>query len=344
MTQQVLLMCVGLLHFKLMFVFIVPLISQAVSLGSQCGGFANEYLPADNRALKNFTYAKKTVPYYIMCGRDCNIDKNCKSFNFFQCNKLCELNNSTRAEYPESFVEDQESVYFDEYKDTPLFSLPDISFDRYRSCKALMEAGYRTSCVYKIYPDGLHNGLQVYCDMDIDGGGWIVFQRREDGSVDFYRDWSQYQSGFGDLRGEHWLGNDNLVSLTSDKSHGTWDIRIDLTDWSDDRAFAKYTDFQITGEKYTLDIGEYDVSSTAGDSLGYHKGMHFSTKDNDNDATGWENCAQSYEGAWWFGGCRHSHLNGEYYSGQSQGITWYYWHNDINPLKASTMKIRETDM
>ena len=167
-------------------------------------------------------------------------------------------------------------MYFDEYKDTPLFSLPDISFDRYRSCKGLMEAGYRTSGVYKIYPDGFCNGLQVYCDMDNDGGGWIVFQRREDGSVDFYRDWSQYKSGFGSLSGEHWLGNDNFEGLTSDKSHGTWDLRIDLTDWSDDRAFAKYTDFHMT-------YGEYNVSSSAGDSLSYHKGRPFTTKDNDND-------------------------------------------------------------
>ena len=27
-----------------------------------------------------------------------------------------------------------------------------------------------------------------------------------DGSVDFYRGWEEYQYGFGNLRGEHWLG------------------------------------------------------------------------------------------------------------------------------------------
>ena len=137
------------------------------------------------------------------------------------------------------------------------------------------------------------------------------------------------------------------MSLTSDKSHGTRDLRLDLTDWSDDRAFAKYTDFQITGEKYTLNYGEYDVSSTAGDSIGYHKGMPFSTKDNDNDAyVG--NCAQSYVGAWWFTYCHYSHLNGYYYPDgkyhSAKGIVWYHWHYNYNPLKASQMKIRETDM
>ncbi|XP_038061060.1 ryncolin-1-like [Patiria miniata] len=128
----------------------------------------------------------------------------------------------------------------------------------------LLDAGYRSSGIYTIYPGGVCAGrLSVYCDMETDGGGWIVFQRRQDGSVDFYCNWTEYQSGFGELSGEFWLGNDNLVTLTSDDSRGTWELRVDLEDWENNTAWAKYSDFQISPDEYNLNIGQYDASSTA---------------------------------------------------------------------------------
>ncbi len=48
-----------------------------------------------------------------------------------------------------------------------------------------------------------------------------MFQRRQDGSVDFYRNWADYQGGFGDLKGEFWLGNDNPRALTEASPQGT---------------------------------------------------------------------------------------------------------------------------
>ena len=327
--------CLTMIHVALL------LSGQVECLDSQCGGFHHQMFSAENRALKHSTFIKKTVSNHVICGRDCYIDKNCKSFNFDKCNKLCELNNGTRALHPEDFLEDQGSVYFDSDEDTVLFSLPDSSLHHYKSCKELLEASYSKSNVYVIYPDGLSDGLEVYCDMETDGGGWIVFQRRQNGSVDFYRTWAEYKSGFGNLSGEFWLGNDNLMTLTSDDSQGPWELRVDLYD-NNETAFAKYEDFKIVGANYTLEFGAYDASSTAGDSLDENNGMPFSTMNNDNDK--WEdNMAARHEGAWWFPESLASHLNGKYYPTgpnlYANGIQWISWRYDYSLSKCS-MKIR----
>ena len=67
--------------------------------------------------------------------------------------------------------------------------------------------------VYSIDPDGLGN-FNVSCDMTTDEGGWTVFQRRQDGSVDFYRNWTDYKIGFGNMSGEFWLGLYKINRLT----------------------------------------------------------------------------------------------------------------------------------
>ena len=53
------------------------------------------------------------------------------------------------------------------------------------------------------------------CDMTSDGGKWMVIQRRINGSVDFYLDWTDYVNGFGDLEGEFWYGLENIHCLTT---------------------------------------------------------------------------------------------------------------------------------
>ncbi|XP_038061080.1 microfibril-associated glycoprotein 4-like [Patiria miniata] len=304
------------------------------------------FYAAENRALQGFQLERKTVRSRVICGRECSMDERCKSFNFNDCSKLCELNLATRREHPEDFNATQGSVYFDADEDTPLYSLTDSSLNRYRSCKMLFDAGYRSSGIHTIYPEGFGNGsLCVFCDMETDGGGWIVFQRRQDGSVDFYRNWAEYQSGFGHLSGEFWLGNDNLVTLTSDDSRGTWELRVDLEDWENNTAWAKYSDFKISPGEYNLNIGQYDASSTAGDSLARSNGLPFSTNDHDNDVWGTHNCAQLRHGAWWFGGCAVSDLNGEYYpdehaTGNEKGVFWRDWIGHSYSLKTSQMKLR----
>ena len=40
-----------------------------------------------------------------------------------------------------------------------------------------------------------------------------VFQRRQNGVVDFYEGWQNYTDGFGNLDGEFWLGSVSVYSI-----------------------------------------------------------------------------------------------------------------------------------
>ncbi|KAM8934706.1 ficolin-2-like isoform 3-T3 [Pelodytes ibericus] len=209
-----------------------------------------------------------------------------------------------------------------------------------RNCKELLDQGMVLSDWYTIYPDG-QKPLKVLCDMHTDGGGWIVFQRRWDGSVDFFRDWKSYKTGFGSRLNEFWLGNDNIHMLTSS---GMWELRVDLQDHDNIKQFATYASFQVLGEdeKYKLLLGAF-VAGTAGDSLTYHNNMKFSTKDQDNEEDA-GNCAQLHKGAWWYNRCHYSNLNGAYLLGQhssyADGINLRTGKGYNYSYKSTEMKIR----
>ncbi|KAL9967645.1 hypothetical protein ACROYT_G025922 [Oculina patagonica] len=220
-----------------------------------------------------------------------------------------------------------------------LYSVLHITSTLTRSyCSDLLKLGHTQSGLYFVNPDG-RESFTVYCDMRTDGGGWTVFQRRQDGSVDFYRGWNDYKAGFGQLTAEFWLGNDKIHRLTASRPSS---LRVELEDWSGGKAYAKYGKFNIGDEQaqYRLEVGSY--SGTAGDSLmEYHNNMAFSTKDRDNDRDSSTNCAVSWTGAWWYNDCYESNLNGQYMRGRNdgRGATWYRF-RDWRPLKFTEIKLR----
>ena len=190
--------------------------------------------------------------------------------------------------------------------------------------------------MYSVNPDGKGH-FDVYCDMRTDGGGWTVFQRRQDGSVDFYRGWNDYKSGFGELTAEFWLGNDKIHRLTASRPSS---LRVELEDWNGVRVYAKYGKFNISDEQaqYRLEVSSY--SGTARDSLAYHNNMAFSTKDRDNDRRS-SNCAVVSTGAWWYNSCHYSNLNGKYLGDKraDQGAGWWHFRDSLS-LKSTEMKLR----
>ena len=155
--------------------------------------------------------------------------------------------------------------------------------------------------------------INIYCDRRTDGGEWIALQRRQDGSVDFYRDWRSYKEGFGDVSGEFWLGLDNIHYLTL-PSVGEWELRIDMTFANGEKHYATYSHFHVSSEadKYRLHISGFS-SPTLRDNMAVHNNMAFSTKGQDNDLLS-RSCAQAYQGAWWYNACHYSNLNGQYRS------------------------------
>ena len=174
--------------------------------------------------------------------------------------------------------------------------------------------------------------------METDGGGWTVFQRRQDGSEDFYRGWDDYVRGFGHLTGEFWLGLERIHRLTKQR---VTTLRVELEDFQGNTSFAKYDTFRVLNSytNYRLNMAGY--SGTAGDSLTYHNAQQFTTKDRDNDPRASStNCAIQHSGAWWYKHCHVSNLNGLYNGSSSScnGVRWGTWRS-CTSLKYTEMKL-----
>lgn len=217
--------------------------------------------------------------------------------------------------------------------------------------------GATKSGVYLIHPPNLAQGpWKVYCDLQTEGGGWMVFQVRDDvlPQENFMRSWEDYKVGFGDFDREFWLGNILIWALTNVSNTTRYELAIDLEDWSDNRRFARYRSFRLGSERDAFRMYHQNLYyGNAGDSLYSHNGMPFSTFDVDNDNRDGNfeesSCARLYKGGWWYGNCHDSNLNG-WHLGASErggmhrtfadGINWYTWTGYNYSLRKTVMKIR----
>ena len=89
----------------------------------------------------------------------------------------------------------------------------------------------------------------------------MIFLICSQGAVDFYQDWNNYSTGFGNLSGEFWLGLEKINRLTNSENVT---LRIDLKDFSGVSIYAKYDLFMIE-----------DISQNFKLTVGYFEGTHW---------------------------------------------------------------------
>ncbi|KAF1373424.1 hypothetical protein PFLUV_G00238720 [Perca fluviatilis] len=129
---------------------------------------------------------------------------------------------------------------------------------------------------------------------DSEGGRWTVFQRRMDGTVNFYRGWDQYKTGFGSPAGEYWLGLEKIHQLTLNRQS---ELLVQMEDFEGKKVFARYSSFSarlgvrgIPTDCFWIHLWRSRRLLTR-----RHNGQKFSTFDNDQDTLPL-NCARSFLG------------------------------------------------
>ncbi|XP_064551856.1 ficolin-1-like isoform X2 [Drosophila montana] len=197
--------------------------------------------------------------------------------------------------------------------------------------------------IYKIQIKG-GEVMSVYCDVALTGSPWLVIQRRSDVNLNFYRSWSAYKQGFGDLQSSFFIGLDTLNALTVSQPH---ELYVHLEDFEGQTRYAKYDAFAIGNDANLFGLNTLgNYTGTAGDSLSYQRGMKFTTYDRDNDQSNTTNCAVQYTGAGWYNDCQWSNLNGLYLGGDygedqfARGISWITWRGFNYSHKTVNMMIR----
>ena len=182
-----------------------------------------------------------------------------------------------------------------------------------KSIPCLHAGKYRIEnlCSYKVFTN---------CDMETDGGGWIVIQRKNY-NITFYHRWYDYEYGFGDLDGEFWYGLHNIHTLTTTDQT---ELRIELGEGETPSIVWTYKRFHVSGPEtgYELTVSQGSGEGDNYDSItfpGEHAQFHTFDRDTKN------NCAKKIGGGWWYNEVdktcsKLSNLNGVHYPRVSMKI------------------------
>ncbi|KRZ50091.1 O-phosphoseryl-tRNA(Sec) selenium transferase [Trichinella nativa] len=187
----------------------------------------------------------------------------------------------------------------------------------------------------------------VRCDLETDGGGWTIIQRRENPLVDFNGNWAEYRDGFGD-ENDFWIGNEYLHQISNYRlRNGGLKLCVELLDDGNEIHVDCWTHFYVASEyeRYLLLLGIYKGSSKY-DNFLTSRGRVFATYDNDNSAMPVIQCASYWQTGWWMNlQCRpegtlnlplQSSLNTPYI----EGIFWRTRNQGLKHIVKTVMRIR----
>ncbi len=223
---------------------------------------------------------------YLLCNR---LKTSCDKYeNYCNQERETKIENSTNSSNNET-----ETGKFNEHKMKVWPGCCNLA----RSTDSLATSG-----VYYIEsPFGGFSLTQAYCDLHAKNGGWTVIQRRTiNGTESFNRSWHEYVNGFGSLEGEFWYGLSKIKWLTN-QDDTIYELKVDVTTHNGENKTAEYSSFSLTGDLFTLSLGEHKAGV---DFLTSFNGRSFSTRDSNNAGTVQNNCAlvddSSLLGGWWY--------------------------------------------
>ncbi|KRZ72324.1 O-phosphoseryl-tRNA(Sec) selenium transferase, partial [Trichinella papuae] len=187
----------------------------------------------------------------------------------------------------------------------------------------------------------------VRCDLETDGGGWTIIQRRENPLVDFNGNWAEYRDGFGD-ENDFWIGNEYLHQISNYRlRNGGLKLCVELLDDENELHIDCWTHFYVASEyeRYLLLLGIYKGSSKV-DNFLTSRGRVFATYDNDNSAMPVIQCASYWQTGWWMNlQCRpEGTLNLPLQSSPNtpyiEGIFWRTRNQGLKHIVKTVMRIR----